>query len=218
MPSRRSLAPFSKLPSWWIDYSTLEKFKNRDGVSHLKTLMALAIARGQFERKQQRHGESFPASIDTLSDHAHLRRRDVVDSCRFLVRKEILRRVKEPPCAGLHPRTSIFEFNSVRGGGFFPVPYKHLDGSGLLQLRSRSPTLLTALKCYLVFGRLRNTESGRSRIGYSKLEDYAIKRKYIRRALSLLIEHGLVEVMNARELDELDPSERHTNEYLLKGL
>lgn len=102
------------------------------------------------------------------------------------------------------------------------LPYRQIAGPGtsqelklLNELSCKSVVDLNALKLFLLLSAHRDKVSQYAMIGYTKIEEATgIWRDNIRRAISILIEHGLVRVEQ-----EKTPGEYNTpNRYRILGL
>jgi hypothetical protein len=203
---------FVRFPLDWIHDGQLEDVTLPNGVLELKVLLALAIAKGYYQRKQGGERDAFPATLETLSDIAHVSRPRAHDGLQ-LVRQRgvVVAAPSEWKRAGVGRRTMFHRF-AGSPTPFFMLPAETLLHSKLLKnTRVHNRYALAALKVYLVLAAIRNRESGISRIGYTRLEEYGIKREAIRAGIDLLINANLVAVNRAE-------SREHSNEYKLLGI
>jgi uncharacterized membrane protein YciS (DUF1049 family) len=86
------MEPFSRLPAAILSQEVLKNFVLPQGVWHLKTLMALVILRGQFERRILKPVEHFPATLAAVAETAHLNRTHAQESLKALMNKNIIER------------------------------------------------------------------------------------------------------------------------------
>lgn len=203
---------FVKFPSKWIRDEGLHGFRGGDGVLELKTLFALTIANGALQRRLQRPKESFPASLDVLSDLAHVARPHAVRGVDLLLKRGLIKRVLgDWRAAGVGHRSSFFSFTSPPTP-FLKFPAELVRDSHLLShARLRNRRSLAALQLYLLLGAFRENESGVSRLGYDAMERYGVVRDTIKAGLDLLITAGLVGLHRPNEMG-------HTYMYNLLGL
>jgi predicted transcriptional regulator len=194
----------------------LHQFKLPDGLPILKTLLALAIARGRHERRPIGRGlEFFPVSITALTEIASLHRQVVVRSLVALRSLGLIERLKIDPVVLKAPRrTSVYGF-APPATPFLPLPFIHLERAEFLpSLRVRTAVNLAALKVYLLLAALRDNRSGCSMTGYEKIAEYTgLKRIDIPRAVNLLLGAGLI---STRQLDF--ENNFYATRYYLRGL
>lgn len=214
--SRPRMYGFSRLPSWWIQDGRLNDFKVPNGLPTLKTLVALAIIKGRFQRRRIGRGlEFFPASITELAEIAGTHRMEIVRSLDLLKSLKLIQRLELDPTALEAPRrTAVYGFTAPVTP-FLPLPFVHLERAEFpSSLRLRSATNLAALKIYLLLGAFRNNRDGCTMLGYEKIIDYSgLKRIDIPRALNLLVTAGLV----ATRQPDFE-NEFFATRYFLRGL
>jgi hypothetical protein len=207
---------FAKVPSRWIQEGKLQEFKLPDGVPMLKTFIALAIAKGRFQRRPiGRDLEFFPATVTDLTDIACVHRTEVVRSLGLLQALGLIERLTvDPVPLGQHRRTAIYGFSGgVRP--FLPLPFIHWERAEFLQgLRLRSAINLAALKVFLLLAAFRDNRSRCAMMSYDKIGEYAgIKRVDIPRALNMLVTGGLLYTRQP------DPDNQiFATRYFLRGL
>jgi hypothetical protein len=195
---------FVKIHTAWIFERGLDAFEHPAGVITLKVFYALALAKGLYQRKRLKEVESFPASLDQLTDLAHVSRTHASDGLGALRELKMIETGDSDwQGAGVGRRTTFHRFSKTEGG-FFMLPVEHFKRSNLLRnVRVRNRIGLGALKLYLLLGALRQNGSGISRIGYQAIdENYGVTRDVIKQSIDLLINTGLVDVNRPEERDQ----------------
>ncbi len=204
---------FIRLPTRWIRDGGLSEFSHHPGVLELKVLFALALAKGNHQRHLKKEVDTFPATLDTISDEAHVARPAATEGIKLLVARGLVARCDRPtPCSpDIAPRTSFFAF-APPTIPFFKFPVEHVQRSGLLShLRLRNRRSLAALQVYLLLGAFRDNDSGVSRMGYDSMVTYGLRRESIKGGIDLLINSGLISVYRPDERDR-------TLQYRLQGI
>ena len=209
---------FALMPTQWVRDGALKLFQLPTGVAELKTLLALAIARGKFGEQQawSTNAAAFPASLTDLSDLAHLNRTKVCSALKGL-RK--MGRIKEGlPASGIGGRAKTFEFADPEQP-FFPFPFQYFAAEDVLgSFREASPVTLNALRMYFVLGCVRNSASGISSIGYDALDRYGVSRTTIRSAMSLLISARAINAGPSGQALQFGSKQNPPNQYFLLGI
>lgn len=210
--------------AWWVrDSRLLPSFEVRD-VPSLKSLFALAVLAGSWRETRPRPPSGappsgledwFPASLDDLTTEAHLARNDAALAVRALADRHLVER-RYDLWRTFERGRGIAAYRFVQPAearGFFPFPYARVSESGFLGSIRSTPAAAAALKCFLVVGTFRENRSGLSMVSYDKFVQYGgMERRNIRRGLSLLIQHRLVDVFA--------PAERGAapTRYFIQGL
>jgi hypothetical protein len=118
-------------------------------------------------------------------------------------------------------RYCLHGFPPLPGVGWAKLPIGYLMSTNAFEvLGSRSRVDLAALKLYILLVTFRDNSSGKSRLSYEKIQQYAaIGRSDISKAISCLVALDLIAVRSGRDgfLDEPMPGRGH-NVYLVHGL
>jgi len=197
--SRQGLLPWVRLPSAWIETRGLVSFRWKlEGADRLAALMALMVIAHHADR------ESGIARL-TWNDIAHcsgVSRAKLAAGLSLLEAERLV--VREP-----RGRSTFQLQNFGEGHIWAKLPAKPLYGdSGLRAFQAftlRNRAELDAVKLYLLFAARRDVRRNITFLSYPTIEEYSgVGHNNIKRALSLLIVHGLI-VVDSR------PSE--SNEY-----
>jgi DNA-binding transcriptional ArsR family regulator len=188
--TRQALLPWVRLPSAWIETKGLNQFvwKGGDGAGQLAALMVLMVIAHHVDAK------SAIASLtwDDLVAATGISRSKLANGLAILAERGLI--VREP-----EGRSTFRLCHLGDGTSWAKLPAKPLYGeTGLRAFQDftlRHRTELDAVKLYLLFASRRDDARNVALLGYPAIEDYAgIGRNHIKKALSILLIHGLVVV------------------------
>lgn len=204
---------FVRLPTKWIHDKKLGLLTTRDrGVLELKVYFALLILKGRYQRSMKSEEKSFPATLDEISEHAHVSRPHALQGLQRLRKRKLIKvGQKLWRRAGVGHRTT---FHTLLGPEkpFFKFPWELIERSDLLRhLRLNNRGSLNALKVYLILATFSNNQSGVSRISHKKMSEYGAHHNVIRAGVDLLISAGLVAVYRYEHRE-------YSNAYVLSGV
>ena len=186
------MRPWVRLPSSWIDTMGLcaLKWTRENGSSNTAALMVLMVL--------AHHANDVMGTIDLTYDKLQLAttlsRSKISKALSILQDMQLITRFKDKQST-----YRLSNYQSPEKGGWAKLPAKRLyDVSGRItmfqEFHLRSRAELDALKLYYLFVGRRSSDTNTARISYDKIAGYTgIDRSYIRRGISLLIEHQMIQ-------------------------
>lgn len=193
---------FAKLPTWWLREQNKNFFpggsSSGESLAGLKCLLALSL-------NMHFHTQNSRQSLSELEDVTGLSRPMVIKGIRHLESNRLIA-VKRGAYAN-----SYEVLNKPTDTRWGKVPYKNVS-SELKQFLNRGAIPLAALKTYVVLlARRPNAQNTLSLPYEAILEHTNGQRSQLRKALDLLIVHGLIRCDRPADL-------RAQNVYTILGL
>jgi DNA-binding transcriptional ArsR family regulator len=215
---------WSRLPSRWVHEEGLRRFAagRRLGASSaaLKLLVAITLpAENNASGKTGPNQGSVSLSYDQLMSLTDLSRAMVSAALKLLQSAGLVWVKREG--RGRKNRYFLKAYGDTDPWAKIPTRAFYRDSNRdriavLHELSCRRESDMNALKLYLLFCAFRDRRKTYAMIGYQKISQYTgISEAKIRRAISVLIEHGLIRVDRDRAPDE---KQNHPNRYEILGL
>lgn len=173
-------------------------------IAALKCLFAFGL-KNNFKTKE------VSLSLQQLEGLTGLSKPMVIRGIRKLIELGIVLKLEQD-------RTNIvnkYKLVFIEERRFTKIPYTHLLDH-LPYFPNKGVYVLTALKIYLILLQVRKNQSKKVTISYIRLSHYGINRKYVSKALEILITNDLISI--SRDMDENGCFVKSCNNYLIKGL
>jgi len=101
---------FVRIPTKWIHEQKLAFLTTRSGVLELKTYFALIVLKGHYQGRMRSEEKSFPATLDDISEYAHISRPHAAAGLRLLRKRGLIKRgLKNWRRARVGHRTAFYE-------------------------------------------------------------------------------------------------------------
>jgi predicted transcriptional regulator len=218
------MADWSRLPSQWIHNEDLRLFQAGKylgkSVAALKVLLAVALcAENNSADKAGRNQGSAGLSYDELMSLTDLSRPMVAAGVKLLCGSGIV--AVEGEGQGRKNRYFLSGYGVGEPWGKLPNKrlYRNARTDRIMALHEfscRRVSDLNALKLYLLLTAFRDVRKNYAMIGYEKIWDYTgIPEAKIRRAISVLIEQGMIRVDQEKGTAD---KRNHPNRYEILGL
>ena len=172
-------------------------------IATLKCLFALGL-KNNFKTKE------VSLSLQQLRDLTGLSKPMVIKGIRRLIELGIVLKLEQDKTNIVNKYKLVFKERR-----FTKIPYVHLLDQ-LPNFPNKGVYVLTALKIYLILLQVRENNSKKVTISYYRFSSYGINRKYVCKALEILITNDLISIH--RDTDENGCFVKSCNNYLIKGL
>lgn len=172
-------------------------------IAALKCLLALGL-KNNFKTKE------VSLSLQQLRDLTGLSKPMVIRGIRRLIELGIVLKLEQDKTNIVSKYKLVFIERR-----FTKIPYVHLLDQ-LPHFPNKGIYVLTALKIYLILLQVRENSSKKVMISYHRFSSYGISRKYVSKALEILITNDLISIY--RDMDENGCFVKSCNNYLIKGL
>lgn len=172
-------------------------------IAALKCLIALGL-KNNFKTKE------VSLSLQQLMDLTGLSKPMVIKGIRRLIELEIVLRLEQEKTNIVSKYKLVFKEHR-----FTQIPYAYLLDK-LPHISNKGIYVLTALKIYLILLQVRDNRFNKVTISYHRFSSYGINRKYVSKALDILITNDLITI--SRDMDENGCYVKSCNNYLIKGL
>ncbi len=203
---------WSRLPNAWIydgglrRFSTAPKDRGRSSAA-LKVLLALIVRAENKSLSEAGHNQgSVSSSYDDLMSLTNLSRAQIAKAVKLLTELQLVTVTR----AGRGGRNRYFISNYGPHDRYGKVPNRRIYGTAdpgrirvLHEFSCRNESDVNALKLYFLMCGLRDSSGNRTLASYVTIETKTgVAQAKIRRALSVLIEHGLIRVDQQKDTDQ----------------
>lgn len=172
-------------------------------IAALKCLLAFGL-KNNFKTRE------VSLSLQQLNDLTGLSKPMIIRGIRRLIELGIVLKIEQDKTNIVNRYKLVF-----RDRRFTKIPYSYLLDH-LPNFPNKGVYVLTALNIYLILLQIRENNSKQVKISYHRFSSYGINRKYISKALEILITNDLISV--SRDVDENGCFVKSCNNYLIKGL
>lgn len=219
---------FTGFPCPWVRNGELRNINAQTphSLSALKLYMAILswVDRADWAQRREQPSEVFMLCSPTYSDlqtTTGLDRSEIAPALQQLESWGRLRVLKQG-------KRNVYEILGNPTEGWAKVPLAAFEENKLRELglkhtstpaHMRKQVMLDAFKLYYLFLAFREKQTNRARISYDKIESYAgIRRRGIRRAISLLVVNGLIHAESAYKTTSDGTYRPDCNTYFIDGL
>jgi hypothetical protein len=172
-------------------------------IAAIKCLFALGL-KNNFKTKE------VSLSLQQLRDLTGLSKPMVIRGIRRLIELGVVLKLEQDKTNIVNKYKLVFAERR-----FTKIPYAHLLDR-LPYFPNKGVYVLTALKIYLILLQVRENSSKKVTISYFRFSSYGISRKYVSKALEILITNDLISI--SRDVDENGCFVKSCNNYVIKGL
>lgn len=218
-------ARWSRLPTAWINQGGLKAFRSRERLlgatmAGLKILIAVLLTAENNSAAEIGPGQgSASLSYDDLMDSTGLSRGSIAQGVALLRDAGIVTVRQE----GRGKRNRYFMRDYGAGDHYTKISnlalYRHPSTTRvtvLCELSTRSEADANALKLYLLLCAVKDRKSAFAMVSYERINEVTgIPEAKIRPAISVLIEHRLIDVDREKSTSE---KRNHPNRYVILGL